>query len=191
MPTLRSTSLRALVAAIVAIGLLAPTVLAETEVAPCSGKCGTATAPDFMDVDKNQGATCNFADTVSVPTLSSIRVRPPKMFGRYSTKTKVQWRFQVMHFVEPDWVLEFTSTYQTAKASKTVAAYGTHGFTARTWPWSDDSDPFPTGSYRMRVQERWWHNGAVEGTRTVEYSWYKEIWNGGSDIQDHCQVAIE
>jgi len=174
----------ALAFALTSVGAFAVPADALVVHTSCQGLCGTSIE---YDAPNQVGARCDNGPDLPY-ALRQIEVRPPKMYGHYSSKTKVGWRFQIYRVVGTNTVqLVYTSRWQTAMASKTVAVRAGHGFTWRTWKPSN-----PQTYYRAWITERWWHNGSVEGTRQVEYENYKSSFGDPvqSSVGSYCYAVI-
>lgn len=177
---LRNRFLAALGFALVVGTLVATPVSAATVIDPCSNTCGTYSVNDQSGGPF--GAICKY-ETGSYD-LDWIKVSPPKMYGPYSSKTKVEWKFNILRSTNfgSSYKGIYNSSWQTGMASMSTAA---SGFTSRTWT---APDPNPTGYFKVRIL-LWWKNaaGSVVGKMKVEYDWYQGKWNGTSDQRDdHC-----
>jgi len=173
---LRSGS--AVLIATLCLAIVGGQVTATTVTAPCSGTCGHLTTYDLEAGP--QGVTCNYqraADVYGDHPLQTINVRPPKMYGVYSSSDQVSWRFRIQkrsHGIEDPHVstqIVYTSGWQTAMASSSSPAYIGSGFTRRSWTATgyDDLDAF-----RVYVDLRWWNLSSISGTEHYWYNWYLE-----------------
>lgn len=179
----RRPTLRLLGAFALALSSLA-VIAAPVAAATCSGTCGTYVISDQGPAGP-KGAVCKY-ETASYD-LDFISVRPPKMYGPFAYKTKVQWYFKILRSTDfgASWMTAHTSSFQTAQASTTSAAYAGHGFSRRYWY---APDPNPTGWFKVTVIMIWRNSGGVViGNDSVVYHHYKGIWNGASDHRlDYC-----
>ncbi len=173
----------ALVVAISALAIVAAPAAAETVLVNCNGTCGSFQVGDHESGGK--GAVCVYQNGGSY-NLKEITVRPPKMYGVHSTKTKVGWRFKVQRqsVGGGSWHAIFTSSYRTAKASNAVPASVGSGFTRGAW----HAPSNPTGyRYRVWIEMQWWHGSGVQGFARVQYDWYKAQRTGFSYTNpDYC-----
>lgn len=168
-------------AAVFAFGALVSSTapaMAETVEKSCSssrtsssvGKCGDWQVRD-TDGGK-QDAVCIYASGSHL--LTKMTILPPTLFGKYSTKTKVGWRFNARrssasHPEQPYTV--YTSAYHTANASTTSPASLGHGFSKGVYN-------LPSGpgdnDYYITVDLQWWGtDGKVEGYVNISYDFYK------------------
>jgi hypothetical protein len=170
--------------ALIAGTVIAAPVGASTPIGGCSGTCGSW---DVLDDSPPPpyGAICKY-ETASYD-LDSINVRPPRMNGPYSYKTRVEWRFRVLRSTNSgsSYSLYYTSAWQGAMASDTDAANLGAGFTRKTWV---APDPNPKGFFKVRLLLRWKNSGgSVIGNAKVELDNYQGKWNGNTDTRsDYC-----
>ena len=177
---LRNRFLAALGFGLVIGTVIAAPVSAATVIDPCSSTCGTYSVTDQSGGP--YGATCKY-ETGSYD-LDTIKVSPPKMYGPYSTKTKVEWKFNILRSKDfgGTWKGIYNSSWQAGMASTSTAA---SGFTSRTWT---APDPNPTGWFKVRIL-LWWVNPSGTGKMKIEYDHYQGKWNGTSDDRsgnDYC-----
>jgi hypothetical protein len=171
---LKRSGLRIVVAlalSIIAVSALAGPAAAETITQPCSGKCGDWQVDD--SAMPKRGANCVYGTSYPYK-LNKITIRPPIMHSYYSSSTKVQWRYMIQrkNVNGGSWNTYYTSTYQSAEATKAMAAYAGNGFSRRTW----NAPSNPAGYfYRVALLLRWWDNGGPEGSLGLRYEWYKAI----------------
>src|SRR6266542_3473592 len=180
---LRNRFVAALGFALVIGTLIAAPVGAAMPIVMCSGTCG-----NYVTYDSSggpYGGICTY-ETGSYD-LDSIKVNAPKMYGPYSTKTKVQWKFNILRSTDfgASYKGYFNSSWQNSTASMTAAAYAGHGFTKRTWT---APDPNPTGFFKVRILLRWKNAaGNTVGNAKIEYDYYQGKWNGNTDQRsDYC-----
>ena len=179
---LRKRIVAALGLALVVGTFAAGPVSAETVINSCSGTCGYW---EVYDTSGMTGAVCKY-ETGSYD-LDWISVRPPLMHGPYSTKTKVQWKFNILRSTNfgGSYTGIYNSPWQVALADTSIPAYDGSGFSRRTWY---ASDPNPTGWFKVRLL-LWWKNSAgnVVGKVKVEYDYYQGKWNGNTDTRnEYC-----
>lgn len=134
------------------------------------GNCGAWQVRD-TDAGK-QDTMCIYSQGSAL--LTKLTVVPPKLFGKYATKTKVGWRFNARrssasHPETPYTV--YTSAWHTATASTTSPASSGHGFSIGVYN-------LPSGpgdnDYYVTVDLQWWRaGGAVEGYMNISYDHYK------------------
>ncbi len=178
---LRKRFIAALGFALVVGAFVAVPVSASTVIGPaCSGTCG-----NYVTFDKSggpYGAVCTY-ETGSYD-LDTIKVKPPKMYGHYSSKTRVQWKFNILRSTNfgASYTGIYNSSWQNGMASMSSAA---SGFTSRTW---NAPDPNPKGYFKVRILLRWKDgSGMTVGNAKVEYDWYQRKWNGSSNpANDYC-----
>src|SRR5437588_749078 len=88
---------RGAIATVIALSSLlvvtAPPAAAETGLVSCTGTCG---AWQVQDTSANQGAVCIYHNK-QPHVLYEVTVRPPVMYGYYSTKDEVDWFFKIQH----------------------------------------------------------------------------------------------
>jgi hypothetical protein len=168
------------------VGLLVAStvpVAGETVLNNCSGTCGDWQVSD-MGPTGPKGAVCKYEKTSF--DLDFISVRPPIMHGPFAQKTKVQWQYKILRSTNSgsSWGTEYTSTWQTAMANTTDAAYAGSGF-ARRYHYVAEN---PTGFRKVRVYLRWKNAaGSNIGTAAAEYDWYQRMWNGQSQADmEYC-----
>jgi hypothetical protein len=158
-------------------------VSAATYLIPCSGTCGNYTVFDANGGPF--GAICTY-ETGSYD-LDKIIVSPPRIYGHYSTKTKVQWKFNILRSKNfgSSYKGIYNSSWQVGLASETIAADSSNSFSARTWM---APDPNPTGWFKVRILLRWKNAaGSTVGNAKVEYDYYQGKWNGFTDHRnDYC-----
>jgi len=149
---------------------------ATTVTSRCGGTCGHWTT--FDSEAGPQGVTCKYqraADVYGDHPLQTITVRPPKMYGVYSSSDQVSWRFRIQkrsHGIEDPHITKtivFTSGWQTAMASNSAAAYIATGFTQRTWTATGYNE---LDAFRVYVDMRWYNLSSVSGSVTYWYNWY-------------------
>jgi hypothetical protein len=170
----------ALAFALVVGAFVAGPATAATTVMPCAGTCGT-----WVTYDQNggpYGAVCTY-ETGSYD-LDSIKVSPPRIYGPYAGKTRVQWKFNILRSTNfgASYKRVGYSSWQNGMASKT--AYAT-GFTNRTWM---APDPNPTGWFKVRILLRWKNAaGNTVGNAKVEYDYYQRKWMSSTNPStDYC-----
>ena len=156
---------------------------AETILNNCSGVCGDWQVSDMGPLGQ-KGAVCKYEKTSF--ELDFISIRPPIMHGPFAQKTKVQWQYKILRSNNAgmSWTTEYTSNYQTAMASDSVAAYAGSGF-ARRYHYVAEN---PTGFRKVRVFLRW-KNAAGNniGTASAEYDWYQSLWSNQKRAdQEYC-----
>ena len=179
---LRSRFLAALGFALVIGTVIAAPVSAASVIDPCSGP-GGGTCGTYSVTDQNGGpfgAICKY-ETGSYD-LDWIKVSPPKMYGPYSAKTKVEWKFNILRSKNfgGKWKGIYNSSWQTGMANTSTAA---SGFTSRTWT---APDPNPTGWFKVRLL-LWWVNPSGTSKMKIEYDYYQGNWNGNTDQRsDYC-----
>jgi len=183
-------ALFAAMGALVALSTVAWPVAAATVVNGCQGTCGQYETFD-ASVGK-KGADCVYYTNNSY-SLRKITVRPPEMFGHYSAKTPVDWRFRIQISDSTSapyvWTTDYVSSYQSARASRNVPANVGKGFARRAWNAPDAAGARLTLApiserYRVLIDMRWWHNGSVEGSTSVRYDWYSNI-EGSNSYTNH------
>jgi hypothetical protein len=182
----RRSTVRPVLGLAFAMSFLIATALpaaAETILDPCTGTCGDWQVSD-MGPTGPKGAVCKYEkDSFD---LDFISVRPPIMHGPGSQKTKVQWRYRILRSNNfgSTWTTEATSTWQTATANTTDAAYAGSGFSRRYHYVAEN----PVGFRKVQLDLRWKNAaGSNIGTARVEYDWYKRIWNGNAQAdEEYC-----
>ena len=167
------------VAALFLLVVAAQPAAAATVITPCQGTCGNFQTFDASSGKK--GADCVYFQTGGY-YLNKITIRPPRMYGHYSSKTMVGWRFRIQYVdvsVSSTWATVYTSSYQVAQASKSEPADVGGGFARRVWnaPVAGAIRQLsPTDQrYRVLIDMRWWHGSAIDGNASVRYDWYLTI----------------
>jgi len=165
----------------------APPVGAATVLKGCTGTCGSW---QVLDTAKRTGAVC--VDRNKRPhELIEITVRPPTMYGHYSTLTPVRWWFLIQNksFIGPDnhWHTIFTSSNQSAYADLTTPASAGNGFTRGSW--TDPTEGSAFEGFRVVIEMEWWHQGSPEGSLKLKYDNYKNVFFNGRHgfTDDRCR----
>jgi len=164
--------------------MAAPPAAAVTVLSGCSDICGSWSV---VDTRHEKGVRCLYGAGL-YGEIYKISVRPPVMFGHGTLASTVGWRFRIQsrHTNGGPFVTDYTSKYQTAQASLSVAAQAGHGFSRRSW-----AVPANTGynDRRVIVDMQWWKQQLVQGHVKVLYDAYaaKNDDGGGSIyILDRC-----
>ena len=149
----------------------APAVQAETTIYPCGGTCGSY---DLFDDATTAGVNCYYERRSK--DLDSLSIRPPQIFGSYAEPTMVDWRFRILRATTSgtNWNTILKSTFQSAMADADTPAMEGSGFTRRPYIVAEN----PHHKFKVRIELRWWKDGAVEGHLKLEYDFYRKFWRG-------------
>jgi len=120
--------------------------------------------------------------------IHKISIRPPVIYGHNTTKTTVGWRFSIQSndAMGGPYTTDYTSKYQTAQASLSVAVEPGNGFSRGSWT-VPSSHPF--GQFRVVVELQWWKDQSIQGHVKVLYDWYRAInddHSGSVNVLDRC-----
>jgi len=143
----------------------------------------------FYDVSGGKrGANCIY-QSISPYHLTSITVRFPVMYGRFSQPQKVGWSFSVERQdplpVDPSQFI-WNEIYHSSVVKSSATLTNSGNFARRAW----GAPAHPKHQYRVMVQMYWYernHPTVVEGSVKGRVQWYKEK-SGTNSIEepDYC-----
>jgi hypothetical protein len=135
-----------------------------------------------------RGANCIY-QSVSPYNLTSITVRFPVMYGRFSGPQKVGWSFSVERQdplpQDPSQFI-WNEIYHSSVVKSSATLTNPGKFSRRAWT----APAHPKHQYRVMVQMHWYKKSAptvVAGSVTGRVEWYKEK-SGTNSIEepDYC-----
>lgn len=171
----------ALLVAILGLALAAGPALGKTIIS----QTGTRGSWSLVDKKRNPGVTCDYN---IYGDLYQLRVKAPKVYGRYSSPTWVGWRYQILRRTGGRWRVINSSAVVKDTATSAMAA---DGFASRTWE-DLGVDPPANARYKVRVIILFYSPASsttVEGRVTVEDDWYQETyptWSSPYKHADYC-----
>lgn len=159
----------AVLAAVAGLALFANPVLAHTTVK----QVGTTGSWSLKDTHRRPGARCAYS---IYGNLFQISIRPPVVYGAYSSPTWVGWRFRILRSTNAGatWRTIKRSSVHKDRATSSVPA---DGFARRLWDGPEEVDPPASSWYKVRLVILFYAPGSartVEGKVVVEDDWYKE-----------------
>jgi len=140
-----------------ALALAAPDSMAFSSVTQ-SGTAGDWGVPDNPIVGQESARCFYGASNASGTPLQRVRVRPPTIWGAYSTTTWVGWRFKILRSTNggATYKAVYTSPTWKGKASQALAP----SFAFQNW-----YAPKTTTQARIRVQETlFWYKPGTKST---------------------------